>query len=137
MLRVYVAIVVLGVVAILARRFVKKTSAANGVTVTARATLARGVAVAVVEVDHRRFLVSVNGSATMLLAELDHAAVIADVVPAAALAASVAEPSPLEPARSKPVRPEPAFATSDTPGAQSFLARARRATSRSLQPTGR
>jgi flagellar biogenesis protein FliO len=129
-LRVYLAIAVLGVVAILARRFVKKTSAAHGVTVTARTTLARGVAVAVVEVDHRRFLVSINGSATMLLAELDHAPEIVEA-PADAVVA-VTNFASVEPARSEPALTAPAI-----PGAHSFLARARRATSRTLQPTGR
>jgi flagellar biogenesis protein FliO len=141
-LRVYLAIVVLGVVAILARRFVKKTSAVNGVAVTARTTLARGVAVAVVEVDHRRFLVSISGSATVLLAELDHAPEVGEAVPTAAVVTPATRSVSFEPARTDSTRTElplavPALSVPAIPVAHSFLDRARRATSRSLQPTGR
>jgi flagellar biogenesis protein FliO len=121
-LRVYIAIAVLGMVAILARRFVKKTGGVSGLAVTSRATLARGAAVAVVEVDRRRFLVSITGSATTLLAELDHLPVIVEEAPDA----SVVAPG-------KPV----ASAVPSTTMADSFLARARRATARSLKSTGR
>ncbi len=122
MLRVYIAIAVLGVVAILARRFVKKTGGVNGLAVTARATLARGAAVAVVEVDRRRFLVSITGSATTLLAELEHLPVVVEATPVDAVVAPVKQPASVVPTQ---------------PGSQSFLARARRATSRSLKSTGR
>jgi flagellar biogenesis protein FliO len=121
-LRVYIAIAVLGMVAILARRFVKKTGGVNGLAVTARASLARGASVAVVEVDHRRFLVSITGSATTLIAELDDLPVVSEAVTSAPVDAPVKLP---------------ASAVPIVPIENTFLARARRATSRSPKSTGR
>jgi flagellar biogenesis protein FliO len=70
-IRLGVAIAILAVVALVVRRAAKTKQAPDAVRVAARAGITRGTVAAVLEVDQRRWLVTVTGSATTVVAELD------------------------------------------------------------------
>jgi hypothetical protein len=98
-IRLGVAIVILAVVALVVRRAAKTRQAPDAVRVAARTGITRGTVAAVLEVDQRRWLVTVTGSATTVVAELDshaqaHDAVDDDVAPPAAVERIVEPPIP-------------------------------------------
>lgn len=75
MTRLVIVTVLLAVVAVVVFWRGRSAGPQRTVKVTARAGLARGSAVAVVEVDGRRFLLGAAGNTVNVLAELDAAAV--------------------------------------------------------------
>ncbi len=85
MTRLIIVTVLLAVVAVVVFWRGRSASPQRTVRVTARAGLARGSSVAVVEVDGRRFLLGAAGNAVNILAELG-AAPAADAVEAAGVA---------------------------------------------------
>lgn len=98
MTRLVIVTVLLAVVAVVVFWRGRSAGPQRTVKVTARAGLARGSAVAVVEVDGRRFLLGAAGNTVNVLAELDAAAV--DEPAPAPLVAS-------EPVVARPLAAEP------------------------------
>lgn len=93
MTRLVIVTVLLAVVAVVVFWRGRSAGPQRTVKVTARAGLARGSAVAVVEVDGRRFLLGAAGNTVNVLAELD-AASVEEAVPAAAPEPAVVHTAP-------------------------------------------
>jgi len=149
-IRLGAAIVILAVVALVVRRAAKTKQAPDAVRIAARAGITRGTLAAVLEVDHRRWLVTVTGSATTVVAELDPVADVLDDIADDAflsdvddtLVADTGETAPARSPRRRQARPRSARRARPerTRGQRSrrervgLVERARRRTTRSFDP---
>lgn len=113
MIRLLITIVLLALVAVWAKRADRRSSGRGGITVTARASIARSCGTAVVEVDGRRFLIGWGPQGPSPIAELG--------------------PAPTDPAGTvseaeTPLAAVPAPSGPSSPGRRSLLDRVRQAT---------
>jgi hypothetical protein len=70
MIRLAIAIVILTAAIVVIRRKQRRTSGGDGLRVASRTGISRGVMAAVIEVEQRRFLVTITATSTTLVAEL-------------------------------------------------------------------
>jgi flagellar biogenesis protein FliO len=125
MTRLLVVTLLLAAVALALKLRSRNTTTTRAIKVTSRITINRGSMIAVVEVDGRRLLVGAAANQVNLLAEL------ADAPPAAEPTATP-DPSPIPGALARlgSLRPRP----SDSSTSTSLMEKARRMTTRSVEP---
>ena len=102
MIRLAIVTAVLAVALVLVRRRGRHSGVSEALRVTSRTGISRGVMAAVLEVEQRRFLVTITASSTTLVAELGHepmvsaAAVLVDVTPAEVAPSAVDQALPAD-----------------------------------------
>ena len=124
MIRLAIATVILAVALVLVRRRQRRSPGAETLRVTSRTGISRGVLAAVLEVEERRFLVTITASSTTLVAELGS-------LPAAAFGPVPAAVPPALAGAPTAVRPTAAHGP-ETADAASFLERIRARTVRTF-----
>ena len=124
MTRLFVVTLLLAAVALALKLRSRNTTTTRAIKVTSRLTINRGSMIAVVEVDGRRLLVGAAANQVSLLAELADAPPLAD--PMTPTPKNTPDPTP---DLSRPARP-----TAAAPRSTSLVEKARRMTTRTVEP---
>jgi hypothetical protein len=135
MIRLAVVTALLALALVVVKRRSGRAPVGDALRVTSRTGISRGVLAAVLEVEQRRFLVTITASSTTLVAELGHDG--APLPTGAAAPGETAEPAALAPPApapaGRPAAPAP-LSPAEAGEASSFLDKIRARTLRSYDP---